>query len=78
MEGYWQRLLNDMAALQGRWHSAFLRADPNIFSIPKAGRPEHVKENSGGAGDWGMTADDLIAIDRASPAPHIDVPLEMI
>ena len=55
----------------------FLTRNPNIFSIPKAGRPEHVKENSGGVG-WGMTADDLIAIDRAFPAPHVDVSLEMI
>jgi diketogulonate reductase-like aldo/keto reductase len=55
----------------------FLTRHPSVFTIPKAGRPEHVKENSGGAG-WDMAADDLIAIDRAFPAPHFDVPLEVI
>jgi diketogulonate reductase-like aldo/keto reductase len=75
------RVLAEIAERYGRTPRQvalnFLTRHPNIFSIPKAGRPEHVKENSGGAG-WGMTADDLIAIDRAFPAPHIDVPLEMI
>ena len=55
----------------------FLTRHPSVFTIPKAGRPEHIKENSGGAG-WDLSEDDLIAIDRAFPAPHIDVPLESI
>jgi diketogulonate reductase-like aldo/keto reductase len=55
----------------------FLTRDPNVFSVPKAGWLEHVKENSGGAG-WDLTPDDFIAIDRAFPAPDFDVPLEVI
>jgi diketogulonate reductase-like aldo/keto reductase len=55
----------------------FLTSNPSVFTIPKASRPEHVKENSGGTG-WDMTADDLISIGRAFPAPHFDVPLESI
>jgi diketogulonate reductase-like aldo/keto reductase len=55
----------------------FLTRNPSVFTIPKASRPEHVKENSGGTG-WDMTADDLISIGRAFPAPHFDVPLESI
>ena len=75
------RVLAEIAERYGRTPRQvalnFLTRNPNIFSIPKAGRPEHVKENSGGVG-WGMTADDLIAIDRAFPALHVDVTLEMI
>lgn len=55
----------------------FLTRHPSVSTIPKAGRPEHIKENSQGAG-WDLTTDDLIAIDRAFPAPHFDVPLEVI
>src|SRR5919109_2610315 len=51
----------------------FLTSNPSVFTIPKASRPEHVKENSGSTG-WDMTADDLISIGRAFPAPHFDVP----
>jgi diketogulonate reductase-like aldo/keto reductase len=75
------RLLTEIAKLHGRTPRQvalkFLTRHPSVFSIPKSGRPEHVKENSGGAG-WKLTADDLIAIDRAFPAPHFDVPLESI
>jgi diketogulonate reductase-like aldo/keto reductase len=55
----------------------FLTRHPRVFTIPKAGRAEHVKENSGGMG-WDLTTDDLIAIDRAFPAPQFDVPLDVI
>jgi diketogulonate reductase-like aldo/keto reductase len=75
------RVLAEIAERYGRTPRQmalnFLTRHPSVFTIPKAGRPEHVKENSGGAG-WDMTADDLIAIDRAFPAPHFDAPLEMI
>lgn len=55
----------------------FLTRHPSVFTIPKARRAENVKENSGGTG-WNLTADELTAIDRAFPAPHFDVPLEVI
>ena len=75
------RLLAEIAKRHGRTPRQvalnFLTLHPSIITIPKAGRPEHVQENSGGAG-WELTADDLTAIDRAFPAPHFDVPLESI
>jgi diketogulonate reductase-like aldo/keto reductase len=75
------RLLAEIAKRHGRTPRQvalnFLTRHPSVFTIPKAGRPEHVQENSGGAG-WELTADDLIAIDREFPAPHVDVPLESI
>jgi diketogulonate reductase-like aldo/keto reductase len=75
------RLLAEIAKRHGRTPRQvalnFLTRHPSVFTVPKAGRPEHVQENSGGTG-WELTADDLIAIDRAFPAPHFDVPLESI
>ena len=75
------RVLAEIAKLHGRTPRQvalnFLTRHPSVFTIPKAGRPEHIQENSGGTG-WELTSDDLIAIDRAFPAPHFDVPLESI
>jgi diketogulonate reductase-like aldo/keto reductase len=48
-----------------------------VFSIPKSGNPEHVRENAGGAG-WKLAPEDADAIDHAFPAPDHDVPLGMI
>ena len=55
----------------------FLTRDPDVFTIPKSGSAEHVRENSGGAG-WKLTTQDIAEIDRAFPAPDGDVPLAMI
>lgn len=55
----------------------FLMCHPGIFTIPKASRPERVRENNGGVG-WEMTKEDFAAIDRAFPAPDHDIPLGMI
>lgn len=55
----------------------FLMRHPGIFTIPKASRPERVRENSGGVG-WKMTKEDFAAIDRTFPAPDHDIPLGMI
>ena len=57
----------------------FLTRHPNLFTIPKASNPEHVKESRGGMG-WDLTEEDVAAIDRAFPAPdnNDDAPLEMI
>jgi diketogulonate reductase-like aldo/keto reductase len=44
----------------------FLTRHPNTFAIPKARNPEHVRENSGGAG-WNLGKSDLDAIDAAFP-----------
>ncbi len=55
----------------------FLTRMPQTFTIPKAGDPEHTRENAGGAG-WSLPAEDLAAIDRAFPAPTRDTPLAML
>jgi diketogulonate reductase-like aldo/keto reductase len=56
---------------------AFLTRDQDVFAIPKAGSPEHVRENSGGAG-WNLSQQEMAEIDRAFPAPDRDVPLAML
>jgi diketogulonate reductase-like aldo/keto reductase len=53
-----------------------LRRERTI-AIPKAGTPEHVKENRE-ALDIDLTEDDLAELDRAFPPPTKKVPLEMI
>ena len=55
----------------------FLTRLDGVFTIPKAGNPEHTRENAGGAG-WALPAEDVAAIDRAFPAPTRDVPLAML
>jgi len=55
----------------------FLTRLPQVFTIPKAGSPEHTRENAGGAG-WTLSPEDISAINRAFPAPDRDVPLAML
>jgi diketogulonate reductase-like aldo/keto reductase len=55
----------------------FLTRLENVFTIPKAGNPEHTGENAGGVG-WEISPEDVAAIDRAFPAPTRDVPLAML
>lgn len=55
----------------------FLTRHANVFTIPKASRLEHVRENAGGAG-FVLDADDLAAIEGAFPPPDRDVPLGML
>jgi diketogulonate reductase-like aldo/keto reductase len=56
----------------------FLTRDSNLFSIPKAGNPDHIRENSEAVENWKLTDEDIAAIDRAFPLPRADKPLEMI
>jgi diketogulonate reductase-like aldo/keto reductase len=56
----------------------FLTRDPTLFTIPKAGNPDHVRDNSGAVGDWNLTDEDITAIDRTFPLPRTNKPLEMI
>lgn len=56
----------------------FLTRDSNLFTIPKAGNPDHVRDNSGAVGNWKLTNEDIAAIDRSFPLPRADRPLEMI
>jgi len=53
-----------------------LRSSNNIV-IPKASRPEHMRENAG-ARDIKLDADDLAALDKAFPPPTRKRSLEML
>ena len=55
----------------------FLTRRPSLFTIPKAGRLEHVRENAGGSG-WELTAEDLRLIEQEFPAPGKDEPLDLL
>ena len=50
---------------------------PGVVAIPRAGSPEHVRENAG-ALRIELTPGDLADIDRAFPPPTRKRPLEMI
>ena len=53
-----------------------LRHD-GVFTIPKAGTPEHVRENRA-ALDLQLTDDDLAALDEAFPPPAQQQPLDVL
>ena len=54
---------------------AWVLRHEHVVAIPKAGRPQHVRDNAA-AGEIVLTDDDLVDIDRAFPAPKRDIPLE--
>jgi diketogulonate reductase-like aldo/keto reductase len=45
----------------------FLTRYAGVFTIPKAVRAEHIRENSGADGGWKLREEDIAAIDRAFP-----------
>lgn len=47
---------------------AFLTRKPNLFAIPKASRPEHVRDNAGALG-FELTPEEVAAIDAGFPLP---------
>ena len=53
-----------------------LRQD-GVIAIPKAGTPEHVRENRA-ARDLTLTKSDLLALDRAFPPPSGPTPLDLL
>ena len=55
----------------------FLTRRPGLFTIPKAGKVDHVRENAGGVG-WDLTEDDLNLIDSVFPPPGKNAQLEML
>jgi diketogulonate reductase-like aldo/keto reductase len=55
----------------------FLTRHAGLFTIPKSGDLDHVRENSGGAG-WELDQEDLKSIDSAFPLPPKNQPLDMI
>jgi diketogulonate reductase-like aldo/keto reductase len=56
---------------------AWAMAQPGVIAIPKASRPEHVRQNIA-ALDLSLTPGDLAEFDRAFPPPARKKPLEMI
>jgi len=68
--GFLRGAVADVARRHGRTPRQvalnFLTRRPGLFTIPKASRPEHVRENAG-ALDFTLAPDDLAAIDAAFP-----------
>jgi diketogulonate reductase-like aldo/keto reductase len=56
---------------------AWLLTKPQIIAIPKASRPEHVRQNHAVL-DLKLTPQDLAELDRAFPPPRSRRPLEML
>ena len=56
---------------------AWVLRHSDVIAIPRAGNPEHVRENRG-ALDLRLTEQDLAELDRASPPPNGPQPLEVI
>jgi diketogulonate reductase-like aldo/keto reductase len=55
---------------------AWLLRQDGVAVIPKAVRPQHVRENRA-ALDLVLTAEDLAQLDAGFPAPHRRLPLAM-
>lgn len=56
---------------------AWLLRRPDVIAIPKASRPDHVRDNHGALA-LALTPEDLAAIDAAFPPPKRKRPLEML
>jgi diketogulonate reductase-like aldo/keto reductase len=56
---------------------AWLLRRDGIIAIPKAGTPEHVRENRA-ALEFRLSERDLAMLDEAFPPPSHKVPLEML
>jgi diketogulonate reductase-like aldo/keto reductase len=56
---------------------AWLLREPEVVSIPKALRPDHLRENRA-ALDIQLTGEDIKELDQAFPTPDRKVSLEMI
>jgi diketogulonate reductase-like aldo/keto reductase len=81
-----RRLLGDRAlrSVSGRHAAtpaqialAWVLRQPDVVAIPKAGTPEHVRDNAR-ALQIKLTEDDLQELDAAFPPPRRKTPLEMI
>jgi diketogulonate reductase-like aldo/keto reductase len=55
---------------------AWVLRQPQVLTIPKASKLEHVRENRAAA-DIELTAEDMADLDAASPPPRRAAPLEM-
>lgn len=73
-----------LAAVAGRHDAtaaqvalAWTMRQDGVIAIPKASRPDHVRQNAA-ALDIALTAEDLSQLDRAFAPPRAKVPLEML
>lgn len=55
---------------------AWLLRQPHLIAIPKASKPEHIRQNRA-ALDIELTTEDLQELDRAFPPPRRKTPLDM-
>lgn len=76
-----ERTLKSIAAKHGvkpaQITLAWLLQKPDIIAIPKASKPEHIRENRA-SHDIKLTQDDLEKLDQAFPPPNRRIPLEML
>ncbi len=76
------KILNEIAKRHNRTvHQVvlnFLTRDSNLFTIPKAANPDHVRDNSGAVENWELDDEDIATIDRTFPLPTANKRLEMI
>jgi diketogulonate reductase-like aldo/keto reductase len=56
---------------------AWLLRQPDMVAIPKAVKPEHIRENRA-AHDLELTDRDLAELDQAFPPPNSKIPLETL
>jgi len=63
--------------MPGQVALAWLLRQDGLIAIPKAGSPEHVRENRA-ALDLRLSKQDLAALDGAFPPPTEPAPLEVI
>ena len=77
-----RKILNEIAKRHNRTVRQvvlnFLTRDSNLFTIPKAANPDHVRDNSGAVGNWELDEEDITTIDRTFPLPTANKRLEMI
>jgi diketogulonate reductase-like aldo/keto reductase len=77
------KILNEIAKRHNRTVRQvvlnFLTRDSNLFTIPKAANPDHVRDNSGAVGkNWKLDDEDIATIDKTFPLPTANKRLEMI
>jgi len=72
-----RRIAKEHAATPAQVALAWVVRQAGVIAIPKAGTPDHVREDRA-ALDLRLTDQDLAALDRAFPPPTRAVPLEML
>lgn len=71
-----QRVARRHGATPAQVALAFVLRDPHVFTVAKASKPEHLRQNRAAA-DIRLGPDDLNDLNQASPPPHKKTPLAM-